>query len=357
MKKIGKGIGKFFLWLFVTIIGVVAILAVVINTIVHGPSGEAKSLFVKTMLETGQMKWVVGLFLSSEEVDAILRENSMGTFEPEPDPELIEINPEDPTIDLSEITVEKIEGNNFSATMMIVNDPERVFVGTTYPWGTYGQELDKIVNNYGAVAGINGGLYYSAANQGGRPYGPVVSRGEIQNMSNLAMAGLVLIGMTEDNKLDIIDIAGYNEAQVRQVIADHRIRDAVTFQDEESDSDNHFVKLIITGEKRELNGMGSGANPRTAIGQTKDGRMLLLVTTGRGANGQLGATASDLIEIMASYGAVNAANLDGGSSTSMYYNGEWLQNSVTFYYATSSWRLPDAFLVSEVLHNNVTNID
>ena len=69
---------------------------------------------------------------------------------------------------------------------------------------------------------------------------------------------------------------------------------------------------------------------------------MILVT---GANGQLGATASDLIEIMASYGAVNAANLDGGSSTSMYYNGEWLQNSVTFYYATSSWRLPDAVLV------------
>ena len=30
----------------------------------------------------------------------------------------------------------------------------------------------------------------------------------------------------------------------------------------------------------------------------------------------LGATASDLIEIMAEYGAVNAANIDGGSSSS-----------------------------------------
>ncbi len=91
--------------------------------------------------------------------------------------------------------------------------------------------------------------------------------------------------------------------------------------------------------------MGSGANPRTAIGQTADGRILLLVTDGRGANGHLGATASDLIEIMEQYGAVNAANLDGGSSTCMYYNGKWLQNSVTFYYATSSWRIPTAVLV------------
>ena len=322
MKKIGKGIGKFFIWLLVTILGIVAILAVVINTIVNGPSAEAKSLFVKTLLETGNMKWAVGVFLSDDEVSEIMSQNSMGTFDKSPDTGLIEIPVDDPTIDPTKITIEKIEGDNFSATMMIVNDPSRVFVGTTYPWTKYGQELDKIVNNYGATAGINGGLYYSAANEGGRPYGPVVSQGEIQNMSNLGMAGLVLIGMTNDNKLDIIDINGCSDSQIRAIIAEHGIRDAVTFQDEETDSDNHFVKLIINGEKRELNGMGSGANPRTAIGQTKDGRILLLVTTGRGANGQLGATASDLIEIMARYGAVNAANLDGGSSSLMYYKGE-----------------------------------
>ena len=347
MKKIWKGIGKFFIWLFVTIIGIVAILAVVINTICHGPSTEAKTLFVKTMLETGQMKWVVGLFMSTDEVNEILEQNSMKEFTVKQDTGLISVcgEGEETPFDINEIKIEKIEGDNFSATMMIVNDPSRVFVGTTYPWTKYGQELDKIVDKYDAIGGINGGLYYSAANEGGRPYGPVVSEGEIQNMSNLGMAGLVLIGMSEDNKLNIIDIDGMNKSQIENIIEEYRIRDAVTFQDEWSDSDNHFVQLIINGERRELNGMGSGANPRTAIGQTKDGRMLLLVTTGRGANGQLGATASDLIEIMASYGAVNAANLDGGSSTSMYYAGEWLQNSVTFYYATSSWRLPDAVLV------------
>jgi len=42
---------------------------------------------------------------------------------------------------------------------------------------------------------------------------------------------------------------------------------------------------------------------------------------------------------------VNAANLDGGSSSSMYYDGEFLMTSVTLYYANSSWRLPTSFLV------------
>ena len=60
-----------------------------------------------------------------------------------------------------------------------------------------------------------------------------------------------------------------------------------------------------------------------------------------------GATAADLIEVMDEYGAVNAANVDGGSSSTMYYNGEYLMTSVTFYYSNSSWRLPTAFVVKE----------
>ena len=245
----------------------------------------------------------------------------------------------------SSISIDKIKGDNFTATMMIVDDPSRIFVGTTYPWTKYGQELDKIVGNYRAIAGINGGLYNLTANEGGKPYGLVVSNGEIQNISNLDMTGIMLIGMSEDNTLRIIDISGKKEDEIRQIISAYKIRDAVTYQEEIS-NDDHFVWLIGNGEKRELDSMGTGRDRdlRTAIGQTKDGRILLLVTTGRGVNGMLGAKASDLVEIMASYGAVNAANLDGGTSTSMYYRGEWLQNNVSSYYGMS-WRIPTAILV------------
>ena len=134
---------------------------------------------------------------------------------------------------------------------------------------------------------------------------------------------------SENNLLRIISLDGMNKAKVEELIKTEKIRDAVAFQEESSDKNNHFVKLIINGEKRELNGMGSGANPRTAIGQRKDGSVLILVTDGRGKNGHLGATASDIIDIMAEYGAVNAANLDGGSSSSLYYNHEYLMTSVT----------------------------
>ena len=125
------------------------------------------------------------------------------------------------------------------------------------------------------------------------------------------------------------------------------IRDAVTFQEEASDKNNHFVKLVINGVARELNGAGSGLNPRTCIGQRADGAVLMLVTDGRGKSGHLGASASDLISVMEEYGAVNAANLDGGSSSCMYYGGEYLMTSVTFYYSNNSWRMPVAFVVKE----------
>ncbi len=104
---------------------------------------------------------------------------------------------------------------------------------------------------------------------------------------------------------------------------------------------------IINGKAREISGNGSGANPRTAIGQREDGAVLMLVTDGRGASGHLGATAADIIAIMQEYGAVNAANLDGGSSSAMYYDGTYEMTSVTLYYSTSSWKLPTAYVVEK----------
>ncbi len=229
--------------------------------------------------------------------------------------------------------------------MLIINDPSQVKLATTYPWTEYGVELEKLVKNSNAVAGVNGGLYYSEGNKGGRPLGVVVSEGKIQHNKPEGYAGLYLIGFDENNILRIINLAKKTSKDVENIIKEEKIRDAITFQDESSDANNHFVKLIVNGEERKIDGNGSGANPRTAIGQRADGTVLLLVTDGRGASGHLGATASDLIRIMKKYGAVNAANLDGGSSSSMYYNNKYEMTSVTFYYANSSWKLPTGFVI------------
>lgn len=343
MKKVLIIIGKIFAFLGVTLGAVLVALVLTITIICHGPSESAKELFATTILETGQLKFLANIFISKDELQRIVNKNSLVEMDAEVDTGLIAVD-KDTNKELVEI--HKVSGNNFEGTMMIVNDPSKISLATTYPWSEYGKELGEIVKENNALAGINGGLYYSSGNKGGRPLGVTVSNGEIQSMA-LGYAGLYLIGFDEENILRIIDIDGMNKAQIENVIKDEKIRDAVSFQEEASDKNNHFVKLIINGEKRELNGMGSGANPRTAIGQRKDGSVLFLVTDGRGKNGHLGATASDIINVMAEYGAVNAANVDGGSSSSMYYNDEYLMTSVTFYYSNSSWRLPTAFVVKD----------
>ena len=343
MKKFLKILGKVFAFLGVTVGMVFVCLLLTITLICHGPSNSAKELFATTILETGQLKFLANVFLSKDEIEGIVSKNSLQDMNVEIDENLIKTNI-DKTKELIEI--HEVNGNNFEGKMMVVNDPSKISLATTYPWGEYGKELGVLTEDAGAIAGVNGGIYYSTGNKGGRPLGVTISNGEIQDIS-LGLVGLYLIGFDENNLLRIISLDGMNKAQVEELIKTEKIRDAVAFQEESSDKNNHFVKLIINGEKRELNGMGSGANPRTAIGQRKDGSVLILVTDGRGKNGHLGATASDIIDIMAEYGAVNAANLDGGSSSSLYYNHEYLMTSVTFYYANSSWRLPTAFVVKD----------
>ncbi len=346
MKKVVKVLTKIFAFIGVTVGFVLVTLIITVAMFCSDISKNAKELFVTTMLETGQMKFIPRLFLSKEELQTLVDHNSMEVMNTEMDTELIQTNQEN-DFDLNGISLEEISGSTFFAKMLIVNDPGRIKLATTYPWGEYGVELEKLVNQNDALAGINGGLYLSTGNKGGQPLGLVVKDGKIEYNQPNGYAGLHLIGFDEDNILRIISLEGKNANQIETLVKEEKIRDAVTFQEESSDANNHFVKLIINGEERSVDGKGSGANPRTAIGQRADGSVLLLVTDGRGANGHLGATAKDLIKIMKQYGAVNAANLDGGSSSSMYYNGKYEMSSVTFYYANSSWKLPTGFIVEK----------
>lgn len=361
VKRILKYVGRVLLVLLVTVLILAGTVYLVVYKICNGPSPAAKAEFGSSLLESGQMKFVAKLVLSKEEIDEINKLNERKEMDVSVlDKNMIHIEKNDNTSDPGDnpgkvdkeevfdengVRYEEISGSAFLAKILIIKDPSQVAVGTTYPWGEYGKVLDQVVKGAGAIGGVNGGLYESTGNKGGQPLGVVVQNGQITCNRPQSNKGLYLIGMNNDNYLIIKNIEGMNTESMKKYVAEEGIRDCVCFQEESSDSNNHFVPLVINGEGRELNGQGSGANPRTAIGQRADGAIILLVTDGRGANGHLGATAADLIAIMLEYGAVNAANLDGGSSSCMYYNGEYLQTSTTFYYQNDSWRLPTTFVI------------
>lgn len=347
----GKVLGFIATFAVIIVITLLITMQIIVRT-----SSYARTTFISTVLETGQMKFLAKLSLSEEEINEVIQGNQMKRMDAQVDEGLINISggeggkADDIGIDAEkDIEIIEISGLTYKATLMIVKDPSRVSVATLADdngnWPTYGIPLGDFAPRFGAIGCINGGLYNQSGNSGGHPYGVVVSNGKILRNYPQEWGALVLIGLTDKNILQIVDVSQMSQKECEAMIKERGIRDAVCFQDQMNVEVNHFVQLIINGEPRDLTGRGSGLNPRTAIGQRADGAMLLLVTDGRGTSSHAGASAADLIDIMLKYGAVNAANLDGGSSTCMYYNGEYLQTSTTFYFSQTTWKLPCAFIV------------
>ena len=156
-----------------------------------------------------------------------------------------------------------------------------------------------------ALLAVNGGGFYDPGNNstGGMPTGVTISNGKIitdNNYSSYTQSG-GLIGMTNDNKLVLIKGATARKA------LNMGVRDGVSW--------GPF--LIINGKKSFIKGNGGwGYAARTAIGQRSDGIILLLVVNSNSSRTK-GADMVDLTNIMYNYGAINAANLDGGTSTVM----------------------------------------
>ena len=221
-----------------------------------------------------------------------------------------------------------MQGGTYTGFMMVVLDPSRVTCGTCSERFSRkaGLQLKDIAARYDAVAAINGGGFEDSggSGNGGMPIGLVISEGEVMHTGGDSGSFYATVGFNQDNVM-IISKMSASEAQQKG------IRDAITFG----------PRLIVNGEPASVKGQSSGLNPRTAIGQRADGAVLMLVIDGRQAS-SLGATYSDLIKVMLQYGAVNAINMDGGSSSLMYYKGDYLNSGVVL---TGSRNMPTAFIV------------
>lgn len=69
-----------------------------------------------------------------------------------------------------------------------------------------------------------------------------------------------------------------------------------------------------------------GDQPRTAVGVIDDNHLVFVVVDGRSAGYSKGVTLPELADIMTGLGATTAYNLDGGGSSTMYFNGELVNN-------------------------------
>ena len=301
-----------------------------------GPSPALREYFAMTFLETRRFRWVPNIFLSKDEVSelqSLQRQNTDIVF----DPSLITIKAKDMEIeeddngpqlneygDVDEdgdgIILEKVTGNGYIGYMIKVLDPTRVFVsrGQNYAIPLAEQCLE---NN--ALGGINAGAFLDAngAGDGNMPEGLTIINNQV---INYGYESNIIAGLTEEGIL----IVGYYSYQDAVALG---LKSCVSFG----------PVLIHNGVPMDVSTIPSGLNPRTAIGQRKDGCILMLVIDGRQVH-SYGATYRDVQDVMLEYGAVNALNLDGGSSTTMWYNGSYVNSCSS---ANGIARpLPDAFL-------------
>lgn len=346
MRKFLTYTGRFFLWLFSSLIVLLMGLYVFLLYINKGPSPYVRDLFVASVMESSAGGIMAKLYLSDEEIAAIQAKNNTASFTEVTDTTLINIVAQqeeaaehtdsassnttndhaDAEIVEDGIEVYEVRGRMYYGKIMIIQDPSRVKLAVIDHFSIegHGITLMDMVAKYDCIAGVNGGKYedQSGLGSGSLPEGIVISEGQLLMGDPDTSYGLC--GFTNDNVLVVGTMTASHALSIG-------IRDAVSFG----------PALIVNGKSAGYSGIGSGLNPRTAIGQREDGAVLLLVIEGRQTS-SMGASMSDLIEVMTEYGAVNAYNLDGGMSSSMVYDGEEIITNCQLGYAR---RIPTAFVV------------
>lgn len=304
------------LLLCVALYGVMYVLA-------KGPSPSARDLFVMSVRETSAIGFLAELYLSEEEILAIEQSQQVEVYE-DTDTSLITIEKPDvqtlsggPVADQwglvdedgDGIILEPVRGTGFSGYMMVVLDPSRVIMGSRpESYHARGYTVEEMVKEFDAVAGINAGGFEdpNGTGNGSVPNTMVVYEGEVYFATKGTQEGFV--GLDSRN---ILHVGKLTEEEIRE----RDIQYGVCFG----------PVLVSNGVSAIPSDLACGLNPRTAIGQRSDGAILLLVIDGRQAI-SIGATYQDLVEIFLEYGAVNACNLDGGSSSMMWYEDRYVNN-------------------------------
>lgn len=190
------------------------------------------------------------------------------------------------------------------------------YLKTAFAQNTYGNNVtaktSETAANNNAILAINGD-YYGANTTGYVIRNGVVYRDTVrEDSSNGDLA------IYKDGSFKII----YED----QVSADELVKDGV-------------VNLLAFGPSLVENGeiavdtnsevgQSMSSNPRTAIGIIDENHYIIIVSDGRTSESE-GLSLYQLAEIMKSYGVKTAYNLDGGGSSTLYFNGQVINKPTT----------------------------
>lgn len=203
----------------------------------------------------------------------------------------------------------RVAGEKYRGVLAVAKVPARLSVEMSEGLGSYGQTVGEIAEAHGGLLSMTCNGFLDPGGQG--------NGGEL---AGFAMSDGVPYGehysYTEEFPYARFEILTDNTVCIRR--SDEKVRadcrDATEFN----------PALIIDGEIIQSNYWTSEA-PRACIGQSSRQEMLLLVIEGRmPESGILGTSVNECSAILARHGAVQAMNVDGGTSAIMWYDGQYV---------------------------------
>lgn len=284
------------------------------NFTFYGPLNGFKEWLITTAMPTMNHQKYCKWFYSKKEIDSVMSKNYIVESGESTDKTLI-TNEETKTYkdeyerqileheEGAKYKVIKLEVAGMPAYLAAIYDPTSLKVEVTRELGSRGEYVTKMAERNDALVAINGGGFMDPGGNswGGTPTGITISNGKVITNNEYGPATETggVIGFTEDGVLMLLKVNSAQEALKQGVT------NAVSW--------GPF--LIVNGVSSKISGNGGwGIGARTAIGQRKDGVVLFLVVDSNALRTK-GATMGDLTTVMERYGAVNATNLDGGTSS------------------------------------------
>lgn len=292
----------------------------------YGPWDAIRSFYVNTAMKTKDHKYFANIFYSQKTIDKIVSSNYFVEITEKPvlDYIIIDTSPKshyDNKYDEEVLTrspgnedykIINIKVGISKGYLIAIYKPTKVSLirAKNFNVGRYGEQVTTMCNRYNASVCINGGGFKDDTGRGSDiPLGYVIDEGKIVWPSNGwdTRTGN-LIGFNDEGKLLLLANSTGTAA------LEAGMTNGLEF--------GPF--LIVNGKPLEIVGDPWGKSPRVAIGQRKDGVILFLVIDGE--NYIDGASLQDTVDVLMKYGAYNAANLDGGHSSSLSINGKLYNN-------------------------------
>lgn len=320
------------------------VLAVIFLFFAYGPISYFRELLITTAMTTKDHKYLARILYSEKTIAKVTNKNYIEEvnentnsneikFQDLKETDKYDSEYEEQVLkkgdnDLYKIV--QITGSTYVGYMVVIYDPSKIDLVSTRYLGEQGEFLQEMSKYHNSLVSVNAGGFADAGGvgSGGIPTGTVISNGSILYQGVDTGWGGGLIGFNKDHVL-VLTKDSPDEAIRKGMV------DAVDF--------GPF--LIVNGKRAMVKGNGGwGLASRTVIAQRKDGIVLFFVIDGRQPGYSLGIGMVEMTDLLVKYKAYNAANLDGGASSSLVEKGNIINKPCAVSVTGERW-IPNAWML------------